>query len=545
MEKIWLKHYPEGVPAEIDADAFPSILSIFQQSVARFARQPAFTNKGKTLTFADIDRLSRDFAAFLQKSKGVGKDSCVAIMLPNLLQYPVALFGIFRTGAKIVNINPLYTQRELEHQLKDSGAEAIVIFSEAVPVLTAILDKTEVETVVVTGTDDLVSDEGAIGGMNPHLLAFNSALAEGRGLGLEAVEIAGNDIACLQYTGGTTGPAKGAILTHRNLVANLMQFSAVVAPKLKLAQETVITALPLYHIFGLTVNCLGFVYLGGHNILITNPRDLTGFVGELAKHRFSVLNGVNTLFNSLLNTEGFSALDFSALKLCIGGGTAVQRAVADKWVAATGCHIQEGYGLSETSPLVTSNPVTATQFSGSIGIPVPSTDISLRDDCGKEVSEGEIGELCARGPQVMRGYWQRDEATREVMTEDGFFKTGDIAKVDENGFFYIVDRKKDVVLVSGFNVFPNEIESVIAECEGVLESACVGVKDEKSGEAVKVFIVAKPGADLSAEDIRAHCKKQLAGYKQPKYVEFLEALPKSNVGKILRRELRNLKGEEG
>ena len=454
MEKIWLKHYPEGVPAEIDADAFPSILSIFQQSVARFDRKPAFTNKGKTLTFADIDRLSRNFAAFLQQSKGVGKGSCVAIMLPNLLQYPVVLFGIFRTGAKIVNINPLYTERELEHQLKDSGADAIVIFSEAVSVLTAIIDKTDVETVVVTETYDLVSDDGAIGGINPHFVAFISALAEGRDLDLDAVEIVGGDVACLQYTGGTTGLAKGASLTHRNLVANLMQFSAVVAPKLKPAQETVITALPLYHIFGLTVNCLGFVHLGGHNILITNPRDLTGFVGELAKHRFSVLNGVNTLFNSLLNTEGFSALDFSALKLCIGGGTAVQRAVAEKWVKVTGCHIQEGYGLSETSPLLTSNPVDATQFSGSIGIPVPSTDISLRDDCGNEVPEGETGELCARGPQVMQGYWQQDEATREVMTEDGFFKTGDIAKVDENGFFYIVDRKKDIVLVSGFNVFP-------------------------------------------------------------------------------------------
>ena len=544
MEKIWLKHYSEGVPAEIDADAFPSILSIFQQSVAQFAGQPAFSNKAKTLTFADIDRLSRDFAAFLQQSKGIGKDSCIAIMMPNLLQYPVTLFGIFRTGAKIVNINPLYTQRELEHQLKDSGADAIIIFSEAVPVLTAIIDQTKVETVVVTGTYDLVSDDSSIGGMNPYFAGFNSALAEGKDLGLEAVEMVGSDVACLQYTGGTTGPAKGACLTHRNLVANLMQFSAVVAPKLKPAQETVITALPLYHIFGLTINCLGFVYLGGHNILITDPRDLTGFVGELAKYRFSVLNGVNTLFNSLLNTEGFSALDFSALKLCIGGGTAVQRAVAEKWVAATGCHIQEGYGLSETSPLLTSNPVNATEFSGSIGIPVPSTDISLRDDAGNEVPEGETGELCARGPQVMRGYWQHDEATREVMTEDGFFKTGDIAKVDENGFFYIVDRKKDVVLVSGFNVFPNEIEGVVAECDGVLESACIGVKDEKSGEAVKIFVVTKPGVNLSVGDILSHCKNQLAGYKQPKYVVFMEELPKSNVGKILRRELRNLEGEE-
>jgi len=540
MEKIWLKHYPEGVPAKIDADAYPSILSIFQRSVAQFAARPAFSNKDTTLTFADIDRLSRNFAAFLQQSKSIGKGSCVAIMMPNLLQYPVALFGIIRTGAKIVNINPLYTQRELEHQLVDSGADAIVIFSEAVPVLTALIDGTEVETVVVTGVNDLASDEGGMGGMNPYLIAFNSALAEGQELELDTIEIASNDVAFLQYTGGTTGPAKGAILTHRNIVANLMQFSAVVAPELEFAEETIVTALPLYHIFGLTVNCLGFVYLGGHNVLITNPRDLRGFVEEVAKHRVSVWNGVNTLFNSLLNTDGFTTLDFSALKLCVGGGAAVQSSVAEKWAKVTGCPILEGYGLSETSPLLTFNPVDAKQFSGSIGIPVPSTDISLRDDQGVEVPEGEVGELCTLGPQVMKGYWQCDEATQEVMTEDGYFKTGDIARVDENGFFYIVDRKKDMVLVSGFNVFPNEVEAVVAECDGVLECACVGVKDAKSGEAVKLFVVAKPRADLSVEDIRAHCKNHLTSYKQPKYVEFMEALPKSNVGKILRRELREI-----
>ena len=541
MEKIWLNEYPQGVPAEIDPDAFGSVVEIFDKTVAKFGDRPAFTNFGTTLSFNELDTLSRDFAAYLQNELGIRRGDRVAIMLPNLLQYPVALFGILRTGAIVANVNPLYTPRELKHQLCDAGTRAIVIFANATPVLGEVLRDTPVGRVIVTQLGDLLATPMPIAEIDERLgevVAFKAALEAGRQQDFTPVPLTGKDIVFLQYTGGTTGPSKGATLSHRNLVAGLMQFSAVAEGNVQEGEEIIITALPLYHIFALMGNCIAFMMKGARNVLITNPRDMPGFVAELKKWRFTTFAGVNTLFNGLLHTDGFSDCDFSGLKLCAGGGSAIQRAVADKWKRLTGCNLLEGYGLSETAAMLTLNPIDVTEFSGTVGIPVPSTDVSLRDDGGNEVPIGEPGELCVRGPQVMVGYWGREDATRDVMTEDGFLRTGDIATMDERGYFRIVDRKKDMILVSGFNVFPNEIEAVLAQHEGVLEAACVGVPNEHSGEAVKAFVVARPGFELAAEQIREYCRSQLTAYKVPKHIAFIDELPKSNVGKVLRRELR-------
>ncbi len=553
MKKIWLNRYPKGIPAEINPDEYRSIVEIFEETCNKFSDHGAFANMGYAMSFAELQAKAHDFSAYLQKDLGLQKGDRVAIMMPNLLQYPVALFGILGAGLTVVNVNPLYTPRELEHQLKDSGAKAIVILANFAHVLAEIIAKTGIKKTIVTEIADLLRFPKSlivnfvvkyikkmVPDYNiPGAIPLKSALAAGHKLGLDPVEVNGEDIAFLQYTGGTTGVAKGAMLTHRNLVANVLQTSAFVGPVIEDGKEVIITPLPLYHIFCLTVNCLTFMKRGGLNILITNPRDIPGFIGELKKYnKFTFITGVNTLFNGLINNKDFAQLDFSGLKFAVGGGMAVQRAVAEKWKSITGVNILEGYGLTETSPVVCINPIDLKEFSGSIGLPVSSTEITLRDANGEEVPMGQPGELCVKGPQVMRGYWQRPDETAKTMTPDGWLLTGDIATIDEQGFVRIVDRKKDMILVSGFNVFPNEIEDVVALCEGVLEAACIGVPDEKSGEAVKVFVVSKPGAALTVEIIREHCKKELTGYKLPKHIEFRTELPKSNVGKILRRELR-------
>jgi long-chain acyl-CoA synthetase len=551
VEKIWLKRYPSGVPAEINPDNYQSVTEVFEESCKKFNHLNAFANLGYVMSFAELEAKARDFAAYLQKDLGLKKGDRVAVMMPNLLQYPVALFGILQAGLTVVNVNPMYTPRELEHQMNDSGAKVIVIVANFAHVLAEVIEKTGLEKVIVTEIGDLLPFPKSLlvnfvikyvkkmvpAYELPGAIKFNSALTAGHKQTLDPVQISGDDLAFLQYTGGTTGVAKGAMLTHRNMVANMEQISAAVGPTIEEGQEIIITALPLYHIFCLTVNCMAFMKHGGLNVLITNPRDMPAFVEELKKWRFTAISGVNTLFNGLINTPGFSELDFSALKLVAGGGMAVQKAVAEKWQQITGAFILEGYGLTESSPVVCMNPVDLAGFSGSIGLPVPSTDVSLRDENNVEVPLGEPGELCVKGPQVMLGYWQRPDETDKTIKE-GWLLTGDIATVDEQGFFRIVDRKKDMILVSGFNVFPNEIEDVVAHHEGVLECACIGVADDKSGEAVKVFVVAKPGVNLTADDIREFCKKELTGYKLPKHIEFREELPKSNVGKILRRELR-------
>ena len=542
MEKIWLGEYPPGVPREIDPNTYTSIISMFEEGVGKFANLPAFSNFGTTLSFSDIDDLSRKFAAYLQQDLGIVKGDRVAIMAANMLQYPVAVFGIMRAGAITVNVNPLYTPRELEHQLNDAGVKAIVIFSNSTPTLAEVIENTPVKHVIVTRLGDLLNESIPSNEPDDRLqdcVEFKDALEKGKELTLEAPDITGEDVLFLQYTGGTTGLSKGATLTHRNLVANLLQYNSWFAAKQEKGKETILTALPLYHIFALHVCCLTPVLMGTHSVLITNPRDLPGILNAFKQWKFTMMAGVNTLYNGLLHGEGFKDLDFS-LKICIGGGAAVQQAVAERWFEITGCHILEGYGLSETSPLLTINRVDTSGYTGSIGLPVPSTEISLRDDNGNEVAAGDAGELCAKGPQVMRGYWNREDATRDAMTEDGFFKTGDIAVVDERGYFKIVDRKKDMILVSGFNVFPNEIEDVVAKCAGVQENSCIGIPDARSGEAVKVYVVKQPGAEITPKDVIAHCRVHLTGYKVPKHVEFIDALPKSNVGKILRRELREM-----
>ena len=553
MEKIWLREYPPGVPAEVDLNEFASLKDILEKSCHRFADLPAYSNMGVTLRYRDIDRLSRDFSAYLQQALGLGKGERVALMMPNILQYPVALFGILRAGLIVVNVNPLYTPRELEHQLKDSGATAIVIVENFAHTLQEVLDQTPVKTVIMTQLGDLFPflkrtlinfvvkrvKKLVPAWSIPGAIPFRQVLDEGAGKTLADVPLNHDDLAFLQYTGGTTGVAKGAMLTHGNLVANLQQASAWLGSVSKPGEETVITALPLYHIFSLTVNGLTFMKAGGHNVLITNPRDMLGFVKELGKVRFSVITGVNTLFNGLLHTPSFDRLDFSALKLSVAGGMAAQRAVAENWRRVTGTALIEGYGLTETSPLATANPLTLGEFNGSIGLPLPSTELSIRNDEGRELGIGKdaAGEICIRGPQVMRGYWNRPDETAQVMTEDGYLRTGDIGYVDERGYTRIVDRKKDMILVSGFNVYPNEIEDVVALHPGVLEAAAVGVPDEKTGEAVKLVVVKKDPA-LTAEVLIEHCRQHLTGYKVPRRVEFRTELPKSNVGKILRRLLR-------
>lgn len=552
VEKIWLKSYPPGIPAEIDVNEFSSLADVFSQGVRQFADRPAYVNMGKTITYAELDRLSAQFAGYLQGELKLPRGSRVALMMPNLLQYPIAMFGALRAGYTVVNVNPLYTARELEHQLRDSGADTIVIVENFARTLEDVLQRLKVRNVVVTSLGELLGFpknmlvdfvvrhvKKLVPSWNiPGSVRFSGALAAGGRHPLQAVAIGHDDIAYLQYTGGTTGVAKGAVLTHGNIVANLQQAHAWIKPYLRKEGEIIITALPLYHIFSLTANCLTFFRVGALNVLITNPRDIPGFVKELAKYRFTAITGVNTLFNALLNNEDFSKLDFSSLHITLGGGMAVQQAVAEKWRRVTGRPLVEAYGLTETSPAVTINPLDLPQFNHSIGLPVSSTEVSIRGDSGEEVPLGQPGELCVRGPQVTRGYWQRPEETANAFTADGFLRTGDVATIDERGFVRIVDRKKDMILVSGFNVFPNEVEDVIASHPGVLEVAAVGVPDERTGEAVKVFVVRKDPA-LTKEDIVAHCRTNLTAYKVPHLVEFRDELPKTNVGKILRRLLRD------
>jgi len=549
MDKVWLKSYPAGVPAEIDVNQYASVRDVLEESCARYGPRPAYSCMGRAITFAELDSLSASFGAFLQ-ARGLAKGARVALMMPNILQYPVCLFGVLRAGCTVVNVNPLYTARELEHQLADSGAEVIVVVENFAHTLAEVLGKTKVKHVVVTSIGEMLGLKGLLvdfvlrhakklippwridGAMR-----LGVALAEGRRHKLETVAIGHDDIAFLQYTGGTTGVAKGAMLLHRNIVANLLQAGAWVRPFLGEQRHVIITPLPLYHIFSLTANCLTFMTLGGENVLITNPRDVPGLVKELARHRFTGLTGVNTLFNALLNNPEFHKLDFSSLQMSLGGGMAVQQAVAERWQSVTGKPLIEAYGLTETSPAVTINPLDLQQYNGSIGLPVPSTDVELRDDNGHAVSLGTPGEICVKGPQVMGGYWHRPDETSKVVDEHGWLATGDIGVMDERGFVRIVDRKKDMILVSGFNVYPNEIEAVVAMHPGVLECAAIGTPDAKSAEAVKLFVVKKDSA-LTEAALLEHCRAYLTGYKCPREVEFRDELPKSNVGKILRRELR-------
>ena len=548
----WLAHYPAGVPAEIDVDEFPSVVSVLERAIERYRDRPAFENLGKSLTYAQVDELSARFAAYLLGELQLKTGDRVAIMLPNCLQYPIATFGILRAGLTVVNVNPLYTPRELKHQLVDSGATAIVVLDNFAHTVQDVIAQTQVRHVVTTGLGDMLDfpkrdivnfvlryikkmvPDYAIDGA----VRFRDALEAGRRHPVPRVDSQPGDIAFLQYTGGTTGIAKGAMLTHRNLVANMQQASAWIGNNVRAGEEVIITALPLYHIFALTANGLVFMKLGGYNHLITNPRDMPGFVKELSKIPFTAITGVNTLFNGLLNTPGFDKLDFSHLRMTLGGGMAVQRAVAERWKQVTGCTLVEAYGLTETSPAACINPMDLGEYNGAIGLPVPSTDACIKDDDGRQLPIGEVGELCIKGPQVMLGYWQRPAETAEVIDAEGWLHTGDMARMDERGFFYIVDRKKDMILVSGFNVYPNEVEDVIAMMPGVREVAAVGVPDEKSGEAVKVVIVRKDPT-LTAEQVKAYAREYLTGYKHPKYVEFRADLPKTNVGKILRRELRD------
>ena len=551
LNKVWLNRYPADVPAEISADRYTSLIDLFEQAVKRYADRPAFINMGQAMTFRELEARSRAFAAYLQEGLGLKKGDRVALMMPNLLQYPVALFGVLRAGMVVVNVNPLYTPRELEHQLNDSGASAIVIVSNFAHTLEKVVAKTQVRHVIVSRLGDQLSPAKAtivnfvvryIKRLVPkyHLpdaISFRRALHKGIHMRYMRPEIVNDDLAFLQYTGGTTGVAKGAMLTHRNMQANLEQTKATYGSLLNEGKETVVTALPLYHIFALTVNCLLFLELGGANLLITNPRDIPGMVKELAKIRFTAITGVNTLFNALLNDRDFRKLDFSSLTLCAGGGMAVQKAVAERWEKLTGHYLLEGYGLTECSPLVSVNPYDIRYHSGSIGLPVPSTDIMLVDEQGNEVSCGEPGELCIKGPQVMSGYWQRPAETEEVLKK-GWLHSGDIVTVDREGFIRIIDRKKDMILVSGFNVYPNEIEDVLMLHPKVGEAAAIGVPDPVAGEIVKICVVKKE-ASLTRDELIAHCKKHLTGYKIPKIVEFREDLPKTNVGKILRRQLRD------
>ena len=551
LKKVWLNRYPADVAAEINPDRYQSLVDMFEQATARYADQPAFMNMGEVMTFRKLEERSRAFAAYLQQGLGLQKGDRVALMMPNLLQYPVALFGILRAGMVVVNVNPLYTPRELEHQLNDSGASAIVIVSNFAHTLEKVVEKTQVKHVILTRMgDQLSAAKGTLVNFVvkyikrlvpkyhlPDAISFRSALQHGYRLQYIKPEIINDDLAFLQYTGGTTGVAKGAMLTHRNMLANLEQVRAAYSPLLYERKELVVTALPLYHIFALTMNCLLFIELGGQNLLITNPRDIPGLVKELAKYPFTAMTGVNTLFNALLNNKEFQQLDFSSLHLSAGGGMPVQQVVAERWEKLTGRFLLEGYGLTECAPLVSANPHDMDYHSGSIGLPVPSTEVKLIDDEGEEVPAGEPGELCVKGPQVMLGYWQRPDATDEIL-QDGWLRTGDIAVMDDEGFMRIVDRKKDMILVSGFNVYPNEIEDVVMQHSGVLEVAAVGVPSGASGEAVKIFVV-KKDASLTEEALIVFCRRHLTGYKVPKLVEFREELPKSNVGKILRRELRD------
>ena len=551
LNKVWLNRYPADVPAEINADRYESLVGLFEAAVKRYGDRAAFINMGQQMSFNQLEERSRAFAAWLQQGLGLKKGDRVALMMPNLLQYPVALFGVLRAGMIVVNVNPLYTPRELKHQLNDSGASAIVIVSNFAHTLEKVVAETAIKQVVLTRLGDQLSPvKGTLVNFVvkyvkrlvpkyhlPNAISFRDVLQQGKALSYQRPTMSNDDLAFLQYTGGTTGVAKGAMLTHRNMQANLEQTKATYGSVLRDGKELVVTALPLYHIFALTVNGLLFLDLGGTNLLITNPRDIPGFVKEMAKYPFTAITGVNTLFNALLNDSHFQKLDFSSLRLSAGGGMSVQKVVAERWEKLTGHYLLEGYGLTECAPLVSVNPYDITCHNGSIGLPIPSTDIRVSDEQGNEVAPGEPGELCIRGPQVMRGYWQHPEATEEVM-KNGWLHSGDIVTVDREGFIRIVDRKKDMILVSGFNVYPNEIEDVLMQHSKVREAAAIGVPSDLSGEAVKVCVV-KKDPSLTKEELLDHCRRQLTGYKVPKIIEFRDELPKSNVGKILRRELRD------
>jgi long-chain acyl-CoA synthetase len=557
MDKIWLKSYPPNVPAEINPDQYRSIVHMLEESFQKFASNNAYVCMDKMMTYAELDAYSRKLAAWLQ-SRGMAKGARVAVMMPNVLQYPVAIAAILRAGYTVVNVNPLYTPRELEHQLKDSGSEAIIVLENFAHTVEEVLAQTQVRHIVVASMGEMLG--GAKGMLVnfvvrnvkkmvpefalPNMVRFKDALSQGGRMTFTAAEVNGSDVAFLQYTGGTTGVSKGATLTHRNVIANVLQTEAWSQPAMArppvVDQLTIVCALPLYHIFALTACAMWGMRVGALNILIPNPRDIPGFIKELGKYKINMLPAVNTLYNALVNNPDFASLDFSGLKICNGGGMAVQKAVNDKWKQVTGTSIIEGYGLSETSPVASCNRADEEEFTGSIGLPIPSTEIAILDDDGNPVALGQPGEIAIRGPQVMAGYWNRPDETAKAMTPDGFFKSGDVGVMDENGYVKIVDRKKDMILVSGFNVYPNELEGVIASHPGVLECAVIGVPDEHSGEAVKVFVVRKD-PELTADQLMDYCKTQFTGYKKPKYIEFRDELPKTNVGKILRRVLRDEK----
>jgi long-chain acyl-CoA synthetase len=539
----WLASYGKRIPAEIDPNAYRSVLEMLEGAMVRFAEQPAFRCFGQTLSYSDIDRLSRHFAAYLQGRLGVKKGDRIAVMLPNIPAFPIAMLGILRAGAAQVNVNPLYTPRELEHQLNDSGAEVIVIFNGASTVLNEIVGKTAIKHVITVALGDGTSatlTSPTVDARLTQAIAFSDALAQGSQLAFTPVPVGPDDLLFLQYTGGTTGLSKGAALSHRNLVANTAQLKAFIPDALRPGQEIIVTALPLYHIFALMVNFITFFSIGAENWLVPNPRDVESLCATLKNSRPTVFTGVNTLFGAITTHPSAKEVEFSNLRLAIGGGAAVLRSTSDKWKALTGKDILEGYGLSETSPVLTLNPMTVSGFSATVGLPFPSTEIKLLDGNGKEVPLGEPGEICAKGPQVMKGYWQKPEANAAAFTADGYFRTGDIGVFDERGFLKIVDRMKDMIIVSGFNVYPNEVEAVAATCAGVAECACVGKSEEKTGEAVRLFVAKVPGAALTEEEVIAHCRRELAAYKVPKEVRFLDTLPKSNVGKILRKDLRAL-----
>ena len=552
MKYPWLDAYPPGVPAEIDPDQYSSLAALLEASFERFGDAPAFSNFGEDMSFAQVDRLSRHFAAYLQSLSTLNPGDRVAVMLPNLLQYPVAVFGILRAGLVVVNVNPLYTARELEHQLTDSGARAILVLENFAATVEEVVELTELKTVIVSRLGDhlpavrrVITDlvvkyvkrlvpKWRIDGAVPYI----TALANGGRRDYQSVDVGPDDIAFLQYTGGTTGVAKGAVLTHRNMVANVVQAAAWARPVIEGPGDVIVTPLPLYHIFSLTINLFSFVELGGHNLLITNPRDVPGFIKELKKTPFTYLTGVNTLFVALMQRAEFAEVDFSRLKACMGGGMAVQRAVSDDWQAITGVPITQGYGLTETSPVVSANPFAVGEFNGSVGLPLPSTEVAIIGDNDELLPIGEVGEIGVRGPQVMAGYWQQPDATAEIMFGDGWLRTGDVGRMNEQGFIFIEDRLKDLIIVSGFNVYPAEIEAVVASHSGVVEAAAIGVPDEGSGEAVKLFTV-RSDPELTEQELIDYCRERLVGYKIPRQVEFRDDLPKTNVGKILKRALRD------
>ncbi|MBX8484395.1 long-chain fatty acid--CoA ligase [Pseudomonas cichorii] len=552
IENFWKDKYPSGIATDIDPDEYPNVQAVLKQSCERFANKPAFSNLGKTITYGELYELSGAFAAWLQQHTDLQPGDRIAVQLPNVLQYPVAVFGAMRAGLIVVNTNPLYTVREMEHQFNDSGAKALVCLANMAHLAEKVVPKTQVKHVIVTEVADLLPPlkrlliNSVIKYVKkmvpayhlPHAIKFNDVLSKGRGQPVKEASPANSDVAVLQYTGGTTGVAKGAMLTHRNLIANMLQCKALMGSNLHEGCEILITPLPLYHIYAFTFHCMSMMLIGNHNILISNPRDLPAMVKELSKWKFSGFVGLNTLFVALCNNQEFRNLDFSSLKVTLSGGMALQLAVAERWKEVTNCSICEGYGMTETSPVATVNPISNIQI-GTIGIPVPSTLCKVIDDAGNELPLGEVGELCVKGPQVMKGYWQRQEATDEMLDAEGWLKTGDIAIIQPDGYMRIVDRKKDMILISGFNVYPNELEDVLVGLPGVLQCAAIGIPDEKSGESIKVFVVAKPGVTLTKEQVMEHMRANLTGYKVPRSVEFRDVLPTTNVGKILRRELRD------